>query len=114
VLGDGAHDVAEHRQVGADDQASLGVEQSRIEVFLLANERRHGRALDHGLHLALDGPERAAHDLQRDGIDGGRAVFGPVLCALHLLIAPALLPAPVTGPGLCRKILRAYLSANVA
>jgi hypothetical protein len=71
VLGDRPDHVAEHRQVGADDQPPAGIEQGGIEVFLLANERRHGRALDHGLHLALDGAQRAAHQLQRDGVAAG-------------------------------------------
>jgi hypothetical protein len=55
VLGDRPDYVAEHRQVRADDQPADTIEQSGIEVFLLTNERRHGRALDHRLHLALDG-----------------------------------------------------------
>ncbi len=71
VLGDGAHHVAEHGQVGADDQAARRVEQSGIEVFLLANERRHGRALDHGLHLALNGP--AARRARSRSVTGSTA-----------------------------------------
>ena len=85
VLGDGADHVAEHRQVGADDQAAGAVEQGGIEVFLLADERRHGRALDHRLHLALDGAQRAAHDLQRDGVADGLLPDFAESCAICLI-----------------------------
>ena len=103
-FGDGADHVAEHRQVGADDQPAGAVEQRGVEVLLLTDEGRHGRALDHRLHLALDRPKRPAHDLQRDGIaDDYRG-----LCRIlrHLpLFAPAPDKPPVTAPEVCPKVL---------
>ena len=103
MLGNGSHDVAEHGQVRAGDQPSLGIVEGRIEVLFLADEGRHGRAFDHGLHLALDGDQRAAHDLERDRIANA---FGSCCLILrHCLPSPQPHGTPlVTCPLVCRKM----------
>src|SRR5437763_5005250 len=45
--------VAENRQVGADNEPALSVEQGGVKVLLFADERRHRSALDQRFHLAL-------------------------------------------------------------
>src|SRR5262249_58614975 len=59
----------------------------RVEVLLLADERRHGRALDHCFHFALDRQQRAADDLKRDGI-------AHPCCSLCLILRHLPQPAP--------------------
>ena len=65
-----AADVAEDRHVGADRHHAVGVEQGGVEILLLADEGGDGGALQQRLHLGLGGADRAADDLQRDGIAG--------------------------------------------
>ena len=68
LLEDGGHQVAEERDHRAAHHAPPPVEDAREVVLLLPDEGRHGRALDHRLHLGLRRPQRAPDDLARDRI----------------------------------------------
>ncbi len=70
VLEDAVDQVGGHRQRGARHQVPLPVEEGGEVVLLLADEGRHGRALDHGLHLLAGGQQRALDQLQRHSVHG--------------------------------------------
>jgi hypothetical protein len=61
-------DIAEDGHVRADAHHPIGVEQRSVEILLLADEGRHGGALDQRLHLRLAGADGTPDDLEGDGI----------------------------------------------
>ena len=76
--------VTEDGHVGADGELPGRIEQGGVEILLLADEGADGGAFQQRLHLRLCRPDRAAHDLQRDGVadalagrHGVRARFRP-------------------------------------
>ena len=75
------HPRAAARDVAGDD-APARVEDADEVVLLLLDERRHRAPLHQELHVVDGRREAAADDLERDGIDGRRALR-PVSSARH-------------------------------
>ena len=90
VVPHAAQDVAAHGV--AVDFPAAGVQEAHGVVLLLPNERRHRRALDYQLALQPRGPQRAADQLPRNGIDRldeftlWRVGFGVALADCHFTL----------------------------
>ena len=52
----------------ADDHLAVGVRDHRELVVLLADSRRHGGAVEHGIHLVAGAAQRALDDVESDRV----------------------------------------------
>ena len=73
LLEDDLGEVAEERHHRAAHHAPARIEDAGEVVVLLADERRHRRALDDRFHVRLGRAQRAANDLARHRVRGQQA-----------------------------------------